>query len=124
MESRQQKRKRVIGSHAMNISEVQITPIKPVEGLVAFASCVIDEWLYISSLGVHKRLDGSGYRITYPTKKIGVRQLNYFHPITKDAGLVIERAVVAKCRELFEKSDDHHGRHNQTANGSTQPIDA
>lgn len=97
----------------MNISEVQITPIKPVQGLVAFASCVIDGRLYISSLGVHKRLDGSGYRITYPTKKVGVRQLNYFHPITKDAGLAIERAIVVKCRELFEKSDDQHGRYDQ-----------
>lgn len=99
----------------MVVSEVNITPIKPVDGLVAFASCVIDGELYIGSIGVHKMLDGSGYRITYPTKKVGVRQLNYFYPITKDAGRQIEQAIVAKCMELFERSDEQNGRHSKTA---------
>jgi DNA-binding cell septation regulator SpoVG len=99
----------------MNVTEVQVTPIKPCDGLVAFASCVIDGQLYIGSLGVHKRLDGTGYRITYPTKRIGDRLLNYYNPITREAGAVIERAIVAKCTELFEKSDERYGRHYQAA---------
>ena len=98
----------------MVVSEVNITPVKPTDGLIAFASCVIDEQLYIGSLGVHQRLDGTGYRITYPTKKIGSRQLNYYHPVTKDAGRVIEQAITAKCVELFERSDEQYGRHSKT----------
>jgi DNA-binding cell septation regulator SpoVG len=97
----------------MVVSEVNITPVKPTDGLIAFASCVIDEQLYIGSLGVHQRLDGTGYRITYPTKKVGSRQLNYYHPITKDAGRVIEQAITAKCVELFERSDEQYGRHSK-----------
>ena len=103
----------------MVVSEVNITPVKPTDGLVAFASCVIDEHLYISSLGIHQKLDGSGYRITYPTKKIGSRQLNYFHPVTKEAGRVIEQAIVSKCIELFERSDEAYGRHSKTINNNT-----
>lgn len=95
----------------MTVSEVSITPVKPTDGLVAFASCLIDGQLFIGSLGVHQRLDGTGYRITYPTKKVGSRQLNYFYPVTKEAGIVIERAVIAKCVELFERSDERNGRH-------------
>lgn len=98
----------------MVVSEVNIIPVKPTDGLVAFASCVIDGHLYIGSLGVHQRLDGTGYRITYPTKKIGTRQLNYFHPVSKDAGRVIEQAIIAKCIELFERSDEQYGRHSKT----------
>lgn len=98
----------------MKVTEVHVTPIKPSEGLVAFASCVVEGQLYIGSLGVHRRLDGTGYRIIYPTKRLGDRQLNYFNPITKEAGLAIEQAVVAKCFELFEKSDENYGRYNQT----------
>ena len=98
----------------MNVSEVQITPVKPVDGLVAFASCVINGQLYLGSLGVHQRLDGTGYRITYPTKKIGTRQLNYYHPLNKEMGIAIEQAINDKCRELFEKSDEHYGRHSKT----------
>jgi DNA-binding cell septation regulator SpoVG len=97
----------------MTINEVNITPVKPIDGLVAFASCVIDGQIYVGSIGVHKLLDGSGYRITYPTKKIGSRQLNFFHPVTKETGRLIEQAIVAKCVELFERSDEQYDRHNK-----------
>ena len=103
----------------MTVSEVSITPVKPTDGLVAFASCLIDGQLFIGSLGVHQRLDGTGYRITYPTKKVGSRQLNYFYPVTKDAGRAIEQAVIAKCVELFERSDERYGRHGKTAHTRT-----
>jgi len=104
----------------MTISEVQITPIKPFDGLVAFASCVIDGQLFVGSVGIHKLLDGTGYRITYPTKKINDKQLNYFHPITKEAGLAIEQAIVAKCIELFERSDENYGRHNKVTHSNSR----
>jgi len=98
----------------MKVSEVNIIPIKSSDGLVGFASCVIDGQLYLGSLGIHRRLDGTGYRITYPTKRVGTRELNYFHPITKQAGSDIEQAIVDKCFVLFERSDENYGRHSQT----------
>jgi DNA-binding cell septation regulator SpoVG len=103
----------------MTVSEINITPVKPADGLIAFASCVIDEQLYIGSIGIHRLLDGTDYRITYPTKKIGSRQLNYFHPVTKEAGKLIEQAIVAKCTELFERSDKQHGRYSKTTHNRT-----
>lgn len=54
---------------AMIVSEVNIQLIKPCDGLVGFASVVLDGQIYLSSIGIHQRLDGTGYRITYPTKK-------------------------------------------------------
>lgn len=54
----------------MKISEIQITPIKPQNGLVAFASCLINKGLYLGSIGILTRLEG-GYRLTYPTKSVG-----------------------------------------------------
>lgn len=98
----------------MTIDEVNITPVKPNDSLVAFASCVINGRIYLGSIGVHKLLDGSGYRITYPSKKIGSHQLNFFHPVTKETGMLIERAITAKCVELFERSDERYDRHDKT----------
>ena len=49
----------------MKISEINIQLIKPVNGLVAFASVVLDDKIYLGSIGVHSRLDGTGYRHTY-----------------------------------------------------------
>lgn len=97
----------------MQVSEVNIVPVKAVDGLVGFASCVIDRCLYVGSMAVHKRLDGTGYRVTYPVKNIGGRQLNYFHPVTKEAGKSIERAIQEKCVQVFERSDESYGRHSK-----------
>ena len=83
------------------ISEVQIIPIKPNNGLVGFASVVINDNLYLGSIGIHKRLDGTGYRITYPTKKVGDKNINIFHPITRELGLEIEIAITQKAEALF-----------------------
>jgi len=87
----------------MRITEIQIIPIKPREGLVAFASIVVENSLYLGSLGVYTRLDGSGYRITYPTKKIGNKNINIYHPINKETGKAIEEAIISKVKEIFER---------------------
>lgn len=87
----------------MKITEVNVTPVKPQNGLVAFASVVIDNCLYLGSIGIYSRLDGSGYRITYPTKKLAEKNLNIFHPITKEAGQLIEHTVLAKANELLSE---------------------
>lgn len=87
----------------MKITEVNITPIKPQDGLVAFASVVIDNCLYLGSIGIYSRLDRAGYRITYPTKKLADKNLHIFHPINKKASQLIEQAVLAKAAELLDE---------------------
>lgn len=85
----------------MRISEINIIPIKPDNGLIGFASIVLDDCLYLASIGVYSRLDGSGYRITYPTKKVGGKDLSIYHPINRDLSQEIEAAITGKARELF-----------------------
>jgi len=85
----------------MRITEINIIPIKPDNGLIGFASVVLDSGLYLGSMGVYSRLDGTGYRITYPTKKVGGNDLNIYHPINRDLGHEIEAAITGKARELF-----------------------
>jgi len=82
----------------MKISEINITPIKPQNGLVAFASVVLDDCLYLGSIGVYTRLDGMGYRLTYPTKKVAEKNLNIYHPINKLLAKEIEKAVLDKAK--------------------------
>lgn len=83
------------------ITEIQILPIKPRDGLIAFASVVLDGKLYLSSIGVHRKIDGSGYRLTYPTKKVGEANINIYHPISRDLGLAIEKSIFEKIEKLF-----------------------
>jgi len=83
------------------VTEIQINPIKPNNGLIAFASIVLENKLYLSSIGLHRKLDGSGYRITYPTKMVGNKNMNIFHPINKEVGLEIEKAILEKAEKIF-----------------------
>ena len=94
----------------MIVSEVNIQLIKPCDGLVGFASVVLDDQIYLSSIGIHQRLDGTGYRITYPTKKSGNRSFHVFHPIRKEIGQKIEEAVLSKIAEIMSKAHSSHHR--------------
>lgn len=85
----------------MKITEVQIIPIKANNGLIAFGSVLFDDCMFLGSIGIHKKLDGSGYRITYPTKKIGEKDINIFHPINKEVSKLIEDEITKKVNRLF-----------------------
>ena len=85
------------------ISEVQIKIVKPKDGLVAFASLVLDGKLYLSSIGIFTKLDGSGFRITYPTKKVGTSDLQIYHPINNEVSEAIENAILSKATEVFNQ---------------------
>lgn len=91
----------------MRICQVEITPIKPSGGLVGFASCVVDEWLYLSSIGIMTRLSG-GYRLTYPTKLIGDGSVSLFHPINKNAGQQLELTIINAYENVMKKSNDRY----------------
>ncbi len=93
----------------MQISEVQISVIKPRDGLIAFASLVVDNKFYLGSIGVHQKLDGSGFRITYPTKSNGNRNLNIFHPINAETAKAIEQAIFQKLKDVIKKGSNNVG---------------
>ena len=95
----------------VRITEVQITPIKPKDGLVAFASFVLDDSLYLGSVGIATRLQG-GYRLVYPTKYTGNRYMNVFHPINRAFAEAIEREVIKRFEDVMNKSDDRHSSIN------------
>ncbi len=89
------------------LSEIQIIPIKPQNGLVAFASFVLDKNLYLGSIGIMTRPQG-GYRLIYPTKKIAERSLNIFYPISREFALAVEQEVVKQFEDVMKKYDRHN----------------
>lgn len=91
-----------------DITEIQISVIKPINGLVAFANLVLNNQFYLSSIGIHKKLQDDQYRLTYPTKILGDTRINIFHPINKTTSLAIEKAVICKFKEVMNKSNDRH----------------
>lgn len=86
----------------MKITEIQIIPIKASNGLVAFASIVFNDCLYLGSIGIHKRLNSDGYRLTYPTKKVGDKDINLYHPINRELSKLIENEIISKVISLLQ----------------------
>lgn len=87
----------------MKITEIQIIPIKANNGLIAFGSIVIDNNIYLGSIGIHKKLGENSYRITYPTKNIGNKDFNLYHPINKQTSKLIEDAIILKYKKVMNK---------------------
>lgn len=97
----------------MKVSEVNISFIKPINGQIGFASIVINDELYLSSIAVHQKLHRPGeYRITYPTKLVGSQFQQIFHPINKQAALAIEHAILTKLKDVM--NHDRYYRYTDT----------
>jgi len=89
----------------IQISEIQIIPVKPREGLVAFASCVINNAIYIGNIALYSSLSTQvGFRLVYPSKILpNGKEINCVHPINKQAGDLISDAIIGKFREIISK---------------------
>lgn len=87
----------------ISVSEIQIIPIKPQNGLVAFASCAINNSFYVGDLAVYTAPNSRlGYRIVFPTKKLANgKQVACFYPFRKDVEETVTRAIVGKYVELM-----------------------
>ncbi len=97
--------KAAVTAPALLVDEVEIYPVRPRGGLVAFASCVINGCLYLGNIGVHTRLDGSGYRLVFPMKVLpNGKEIQCVHPVTREAGDLILRAIVTRFEALIDSA--------------------
>lgn len=97
----------------IQISEIQIIPVKPKNGLVAFASFILNESLFISSIAVYTRLNNSNqYRLVYPSKQIGNKDTSILYPIKKEVGNYIESQVSKAVQIIFNQKCDEYVRYS------------
>lgn len=82
------------------VTDVQIIPVKPRDGLVAFASFVFDNSFYCSSIAIYTRPSG-GYRLAYPTRKSLTRSFHIFHPINRAIADAIAEVIISKYEEII-----------------------
>jgi stage V sporulation protein G len=86
------------------LTEVQIVPVKPRDGLLAFASFVLNSAFYVGDVAIYSRLGQEGYRLVFPMKALANgAKVNIFHPIKKDVARSIEQQVTKAYEELLAK---------------------
>ena len=86
------------------ISEIQVIPVKPRNGLLAFCSFILNNSFYVGDIAIYSRLDGSGYRLVFPEKILsnGLK-INCCHPINKETTYFIEKKVTTAFNILLNK---------------------
>lgn len=93
------------------INEIQIIPVKPRNGLIAFCSFVLFESIYCNSVAIFTKIDGN-LRLVYPTKKALNKEINIFHPINKKVGSFIESEISKKFKDVM--NNDRYNCHHNT----------
>ncbi len=90
----------------LEISEIQVIPVKPKEGLVAFASCIVNKALYIGNIAIYTSPSTQeGFRLVYPVTTLpNGKEINCVHPINKEAGEAILKEIIRKFREVILKA--------------------
>ena len=85
------------------ITEIQLFPVRPRDGLISFASCLFDGKLSLNSIAIYTKPNG-GYRLVYPAKTLpNDKLINLFYPIDRKTGEIIHEAIVGKFEELVKK---------------------
>lgn len=85
----------------MKITKLEINLIKPNQGLIGFANIIFEDQFFVGSIGIHFKLNGGGYRLTYPTRKVGNQNVTIFHPVKPELSRIIEEAIEAQINKLL-----------------------
>ena len=84
----------------MEITKVQIRKINPKEGLVGFASFIIEDSLYMGNIGIFSRLNKDTFRLIFPEKKVNDKKIPIFYPLTTEFYYTLEDLVNQKIKEI------------------------
>ena len=85
----------------MEISRIRIKKVPPKDGLIGFASVVIDSWLHLGNIAIFTRLNKEKeLRLVFPQKQLKNGLISIFYPLTSEKYFELERAVQKKFNEL------------------------
>jgi len=102
----------------INLSEIEIIPVKPRNGLLAFSSFVLNNSFYVGSVAIYSRFFEDGYRLVYPEKVLANGyKVSCFHPINSQVAKQIEEKIISTYENLIEKA-----KKKEEVNGSYPKI--
>jgi len=86
----------------IQLSEINLIPVRPNNGLIAFASFILNGQFFVGNIGIYTTPDGYSYRLVYPDKILpNGKRINLFHPISREAGESIKEVVINKYKALI-----------------------
>lgn len=85
----------------IEISDVKFNEANLEKGLIGFASCIINNAIYLGNIGVFTRLDKKGYRLVFPIRKSGKgMKFKICFPINNETYVVLLNAITKEVNKL------------------------
>lgn len=85
----------------MKITKIKIKKISPNNGHIGFASCVVDDWLFLGNIAIFTRLNEQDkIRLVFPEKKVGDKKIALFYPLSNNAYFELERIILENLQNL------------------------
>ncbi len=96
------------------VTNVKIDLIPNRDGLVGFARILIDGSICFGCIGIYKKLNKDGYRLTYPEKSGRL----VFYPINIEMTRQIEQSIFDKLNDVLKKVNyDRYCSDDNTCDG-------
>jgi DNA-binding cell septation regulator SpoVG len=84
----------------MKVTKVKIKKVMPDKGLVGFASCVIDDSLYLGNIAIFTRLgEEDKIRLVFPVKEVSGKKIEAFYPLTSDLYYLLEQEIAREYKQ-------------------------
>lgn len=98
------------------VTEVQIVPLKPSNGLIGFASCLYDNSLYLGNMGIYTSPSTEdGFRLTYPYITLpNGKKISAYYPINRETGQLINKAIVSHVEKVMKINSEEVSDGNRT----------
>ena len=89
----------------LEISEIQIFVIRPKDGLIAFASCILNNQFFLGNIAIYSSPASSdGFRLVFPAKVLPTgKQIQSVYPINAKTYEAIKRPIIQKLEEIMAK---------------------
>ena len=99
---------------SMSVTDIQIVPIKPRDGLLAFVSFVLEGAFYVGDIAIHSRLGRDGIRLVYPMRTLpNGAKVTAFRPIREDVAREVEKEVQKAYYSLLTRVEVERTRRGE-----------
>jgi len=87
----------------LSITKVDFTPITQNNGLIGFATIILNDEYLLEGIGVFVCQEREGYRVTYPKRQAGSKSINVHYPLTQGMLDKVNKAVNEKVTEFYNE---------------------
>lgn len=100
----------------LKITEIQISPLRPHNGLVGFSSFILNNYLYIGNVAIYTSPSSpDGFRLVYPSRILGNgTKLDSVFPINKNIGYAIQKQIVKEFLKIIDNVTKGDGNNDKS----------